>query len=65
MELVAIAQDVGADKSDGVCKERTISVKVVTSWSSIYDLAVPAEIDERARVSHKSTYNNLSPSQRL
>lgn len=42
MELVAIAEDVGADKSDGVRKECTISVKVVTSWSSIYNLAVPA-----------------------
>lgn len=35
MELVAVAEDVGADEGDRVCEVGIVSVEVVTGWSSV------------------------------
>jgi len=42
IKLVAVAENVGADKADGVCEVSTIGVEVVTGWRSKCGLAGPA-----------------------
>jgi hypothetical protein len=53
IKLVAVAEDVGADKADGVCEVSIIGIEVVIGWGSNCGLAKPASSMERVKARHR------------
>jgi hypothetical protein len=65
MELAAVAEDIGSDESERICKLCIIGVEVVTSWRSICQSALVPACNADVGVWDGSAYNAPSPSRTL